>query len=95
MENNTNNNQEKLNKVLEMGPEAEVSYICDKDGATKVVIKGTGAAVMFGLLNILENVTKSSGKRFEEVMLDLLQMHPAFELVLRKKAEPTNRGNGQ
>lgn len=95
MENNTNNNQEKLNKVLEMGPEAEVSYICDKDGATKVVIKGTGAAVMFGLLNILDSVCKSSGKDFVELIMHLLKMHPAFELVLRKKAEPTNRGNGQ
>lgn len=92
----TNNNEsfsEAIKKAIESGPAAEVSYTCDKEGAAKVVIKGTGAAVMFGLLNIMESASKSGGISIEELLLKLLTRNPAFQAVLRKKESEKPRGN--
>ncbi|MDD3039705.1 hypothetical protein [Bacteroides sp.] len=83
---------ERRDKVIQAGPKAEVSYVCDEDGNTVVTIKGTGAAIIFGLLNIVENFSKSNGKKAEETILHLLQVYPIFALALRKKSEKKDEG---
>ena len=86
---------ERTEQLLKTTPEAEIMYICDANGKTKLMVRGAGLAVVFGILNILHSFSTSSGRSFTDLIADLQMMHPVFEMAIRKKAEPENGGNAE
>ena len=86
---------ERTEQLLKTTPEAEIMYHCDANGKTKLMVRGAGLAIVFGMLNILHSFSTSSGRSFTDLISDLQMMHPMFLMALRKKEEAENRGNVQ
>ena len=86
---------ERMEKLLKTTPETEILYICDENGKTKLMVRGAGLAIVFGILNILHSFSTSSGRSFANLIADLQMLHRVFEMAIRKKAEPENGGNAE
>ena len=86
---------ERMEQLRKTTPEAEILYSCDANGTTKLVVRGAGLAIVFGVLNVLHSFSTSSGRSFSDLISDLQMMHPMFEMALRKKEETKNGGNAE